>query len=364
MLKVINVVGTRPNFVKVAPIHKLMVESNSITPYLVHTGQHYDEKMSKVFFEDLGLPEPYRYLHVGSGSHAVQTAKVMIEFEKVCLELNPDLVLVVGDVNSTLAATLVAKKLGIKVAHVESGLRSFDNRMPEELNRLATDAIADLLFVSEQSGLDNLKKEGVSSEKIIYVGNVMIDSLINNLDKARSLPTLDKYGVKSEKFILATLHRPSNVDDENNLKVLVDIFKESSKIYDIIFPVHPRTIKNFERYNLLEEIIGNSRIHLIDPAPYLEFIGLMSKAALLLTDSGGIQEETTYLGVPCLTLRENTERPSTITEGTNMLIPTLSKDVVMDNIIKISNDDWEKGSIPKFWDGKASNRIVEYLEKI
>ena len=349
---------------KVAPIHKLMVESNLIDPCLIHTGQHYDEKMSKVFFDDLGMPEPYKYLHVGSGSHAVQTAKVMVEFEKVCLELNPDLVLVVGDVNSTLAATLVAKKLGIKVAHIESGLRSSDNRMPEELNRLATDAIADYLFVSEQSGLDNLEREGTSPDRVIYVGNVMIDSLVNNLEKASKLPTLDKYGVQERGYILATLHRPSNVDDEQNLKILIDIFIQASENYDIIFPAHPRTIKNFEKYGLLEQIENNDSIHIIDPAPYLEFIELMSNSALLLTDSGGIQEETTYLGVPCLTLRENTERPATITEGTNILIPTLSKDVVLNSIEKISRGEWKKGSIPKYWDGKAAERIVEYLEKI
>ena len=364
-MKIINIVGARPNFMKVAPIHRLMEESKIITPILVHTGQHYDERMSKVFFDDLGMPEPAVYLKVGSASHAVQTAKIMTEFEQVCIEHKPDIVLVVGDVNSTTACSLVASKLGIKVVHIESGLRSFDNDMPEELNRKVTDVLSDFLFVSERSGLINLNNEGIAPEKIVFVGNVMIDSLVKNLERASKESTImEDIGVKENGYILTTLHRPSNVDDEVNTKLLIEIFHEVTKYLDVVFPIHPRSQKNFEKFGLMEGIKANKKIHLIEPAAYLDFIKLMQNSKLLLTDSGGIQEETTYLKKPCLTLRENTERPSTITEGTNVLIEKLDKDVVLGHVKTIMDGNWKTGTIPEFWDGKTAERIVAFLEKV
>ncbi|MBN2789807.1 MAG: UDP-N-acetylglucosamine 2-epimerase (non-hydrolyzing) [Candidatus Delongbacteria bacterium] len=360
-LKIINVVGARPNFMKIAPIHNLMLRTEGIEPYLVHTGQHYDEKMSKVFFEDLGMPEPDVYLKVGSGSHAVQTAKIMMEFEKVVLEQKPDIVLVVGDVNSTVACTLVAVKLGIKTVHVESGLRSYDNRMPEEINRLMTDVVADYLFVSEESGLENLKKEGVPDSKVFHVGNVMIDSLINNIEAADHSDIMKTLGVEKEDYVLVTLHRPSNVDDEVNTKILIDTLKEVSKKLKIVFPIHPRTLKNLEKFGIMKGFSDNERIILTEPLGYLDFMKLMKESKLLLTDSGGIQEETTYLGKPCLTLRENTERPSTITQGTNILIPELNKEVILNHVDDIISGRVKKGTVPKYWDGRTAERIVEIL---
>lgn len=362
-MKIINVVGARPNFMKIAPIHNLMLRTEGIEPYLVHTGQHYDEKMSKVFFEDLGMPEPDVYLKVGSGSHAVQTAKIMVEFEKVVLEQKPDIVLVVGDVNSTVACTLVAVKLGIKTVHVEAVLRSFDNRMPEEINRLMTDVVSDYLFISEESGLKNLKNEGVSDDKVFHVGNVMIDSLINNIEAADSSKILETLGVEKEGFVLVTLHRPSNVDDLTNTKILVETLIEVSKKLKIVFPIHPRTLKNFEKFGIMKGFADNDRIKLTDPLGYLDFMKLMKESKLLLTDSGGIQEETTYLGKPCLTLRENTERPSTITQGTNILIPELNKEVILNHVDDIISGRVKKGTVPKYWDGGTAQRIVDILRK-
>lgn len=362
-MKIINVVGARPNFMKIAPIHNLMLKTEGIEPYLVHTGQHYDEKMSKVFFEDLGMPEPDIYLKVGSGSHAVQTAKIMVEFEKVVLDQKPDLVLVVGDVNSTVACTLVAVKLGIKCVHVESGLRSFDHRMPEEINRLMTDVVCDYLFVSEESGLENLKHEGTPDSKVFHVGNVMIDSLVNHIKKADRSKILKQLGVEKGEFCLVTLHRPSNVDDPKNAKILVDTLKTVSKKLKIVFPIHPRTLKNFGTMNLLKGFSDNENIKLTDPLGYLDFMKLMKESAFLLTDSGGIQEETTFLGKPCLTLRENTERPSTIIQGTNILIKELNKKKIMTHINDIIDGRVKKGTIPKYWDGKTAERIVKILKK-
>ncbi|MGD9706483.1 MAG: non-hydrolyzing UDP-N-acetylglucosamine 2-epimerase [Candidatus Delongbacteria bacterium] len=361
-MKIINVVGARPNFMKIAPIHNLMLKTEGIEPYLVHTGQHYDEKMSKVFFVDLGMPEPDIYLKVGSGSHAVQTAKIMVEFEKVCLEQKPDLVLVVGDVNSTVACTLVAVKLGIKCVHVESGLRSFDRRMPEEINRLMTDVVCDYLFVSEESGMENLEHEGIPDSKVFHVGNVMIDSLVNHIQAADGSKILDELGVEKEKFCLVTLHRPSNVDDPENAKTLVETLIEVSKKLKIVFPIHPRTLKNFEAMGILKGFSDNENIKLTDPLGYLDFMKLMKESAFLLTDSGGIQEETTYLGKPCLTLRENTERPSTVTQGTNILIKELNKNDILKHIDDIIEGRTKKGTVPKFWDGRTAERIVAILK--
>jgi len=363
-LKIINVVGARPNFMKIAPIHNLMLRTEGIEPVLVHTGQHYDEKMSKVFFEDLKMPMPDIYLNVGSGSHAVQTAKIMVEFEKVVLEQKPDLVLVVGDVNSTVACTLVAVKLGVKCVHVESGLRSFDRRMPEEINRLMTDVVCDYLFVSEESGLENLENEGIPHSKIFHVGNVMIDSLINHIKTADKSKIMKQLGVEKGKYCLVTLHRPSNVDDPKNAKILVDTLKTVSKKMKVVFPIHPRTLKNFGTMNLLEGFSDNENIKLTDPLGYLDFMKLMKESMFLLTDSGGIQEETTYLGKPCLTLRENTERPSTVTQGTNILIKELNKKKIMMHIDDIISGRLKKGKVPKYWDGKTAERIVNMLKKV
>lgn len=363
-MKVINVVGARPNFMKIAPIHNLMLKSDKITPVLVHTGQHYDEKMSKVFFEDLRMPMPDIYLNVGSGSHAVQTAKIMVEFEKVILEEKPDMVLVVGDVNSTVACTLVVVKMGVKCVHVEAGLRSFDRRMPEEINRLMTDVVSDYLFVSEESGLVNLKNEGIADDKVFHVGNVMIDSLVNHCASADESDILKKLDVEKEGFCLVTLHRPSNVDALEGVMELVETLIEISKKTKVVFPIHPRTLQNFSTFGILSGFSNSPNIILTEPLGYLDFIKLMKECKFLLTDSGGIQEETTFLGKPCLTLRENTERPSTVTEGTNILIKSLNKVNILKHTDDIILGRTKKGTIPKLWDGKAAFRIVEILENL
>ena len=363
MKKIISVVGARPNFMKVAPIHKAfqkLVTSHSslVTHKICHTGQHYDEKMSKVFFEDLELPKPDFYLGVGSGSHAEQTAKVMIEFEKILLQEKPDLVIVVGDVNSTIACALTAVKLGIKVAHVEAGLRSNDRSMPEEINRILTDSISDYLFVTEKSGLENLAKEGITNGKVFFTGNVMIDTLKNYLPKAGQSEINSKFNIQHSKFILVTLHRPSNVDSEKNLKKIAELLNSLSGRTKIIFPVHPRTRKNLESFGLLETL--NSNIILTEPLGYIDFIALVKNSSLVLTDSGGIQEETTYLGIPCVTLRTSTERPVTVEIGTNYLVGEdthAAEKVCLD----ILDNKFKKGQIPELWDGHASERIVEIL---
>ena len=359
MKKIISVVGARPNFMKVAPIHKAFQRYNNEVKHLIcHTGQHYDKKMSKIFFEDLEMPRPDFYLGVGSGSHAEQTANVMIEFEKVLLSEEPDLIIVVGDVNSTVACSLVAAKLNIKVAHVEAGLRSFDRTMPEEINRLLTDAISDYLFVSEKSGLINLSNEGIGKDKVYFVGNVMIDSLIHYLSKADKSNILSDYSLTPSKYILVTLHRPSNVDSGDFLKDLMSLFKNLSAEKKIIFPVHPRTKKNMEEAGYNNSM--NKNIILTDPVGYIDFLALTKNAELIITDSGGIQEESTYLGVQCITVRNNTERPSTVELGTNQLIGTDLKKVEK-SAMEILSGKIKKGKIPELWDGKTSEKIAEIL---
>lgn len=357
--KIISVVGARPNFMKVAPIHKAFQKHFSKVNHLIcHTGQHYDEKMSKVFFEDLEMPQPNFYLGVGSGSHAEQTAYVMIEFEKVLLAEKPNLIIVVGDVNSTVACSLVASKLNIKVAHVEAGLRSFDRTMPEEINRLLTDAISDFLFVSEKSGITNLKNEGISDNKIYFVGNVMIDSLVQHLPKADKSSILQQFKLQSKNYILVTLHRPSNVDSIGFLNELISLFQNLSEKRKIIFPVHPRTKKNLEEVGKINEL--NCNVILTEPIGYIDFLALTKNAELIITDSGGIQEESTYLGVQCITVRNNTERPITVEVGTNQLVGTeLSK--VQEAAFKILSGQPKNGKIPELWDGKTAERIVEVL---
>ncbi len=367
-LKILNVVGARPNFMKIAPIaeaieaHNQANRDHGIESLIVHTGQHYDEQMSKLFFEDLDIPRPDYNLGVGSGSHAYQTAEIMKRFEPVLEKERPDYILVVGDVNSTIACALVAKKLGVKVIHVEAGLRSFDMSMPEEINRILTDAISDLLFITEKSGETNLLKEGVTREKIHFVGNVMIDTLLRHKEKAECSEILVRVGLAEkgdlsiQPYAVLTLHRPSNVDDPMNLENIMKAVTEISRHLPVVFPVHPRTKKQMVGLN-----IGIAdTIKLVDPLGYLDFLKLMSHARMVLTDSGGIQEETTVLGVPCITLRENTERPVTVEQGTNVIVGMERKNIV-DQSLKVLNGNSKEGRLPELWDGKAAERIVEVL---
>ena len=361
-INIICVCGARPNFMKIAPIVRAFEENGSFEVLLVHTGQHYDENMSKYFFEELNIPRPEINLEVGSSSHALQTAEIMERFEPVVLEFKPEYVLVVGDVNSTIACGLVAVKLGVKLIHVEAGLRSFDRTMPEEINRLLTDSISDLLFVTEQSGIDNLRNEGIREEKIHFVGNVMIDTLMANMQKAQKSDVLNRMGLSGENFGVITLHRPSNVDDIKKFEQIIAAFEEIQKELTLIFPIHPRTRKNINGTGLGQRIEAMENLLLIDPVGYLDFLCLMSNAYLVITDSGGIQEETTILGVPCMTLRENTERPVTITEGTNRLVH-VTTDEILSSYYEISNGHNDiKHRIPKFWDGKAAQRITRTIE--
>lgn len=354
---IVHVVGARPNFMKAAPVIAALSEHTGVKQILVHTGQHYDKNMSQIFFDELGLPEPDVNLEVGSGSHAVQTAEIMKRFEEVVLEYQPDWVVVYGDVNSTVAAALVATKLHVKVAHVEAGLRSNDRRMPEELNRLVTDRLADLLLTPSRDGDENLKNEGVPADKIAFVGNVMIDTLVRLLPAAEARwPSLkEKYDL--DRYGLVTLHRPSNVDGEKSLKLILETLNEIGRELPLLFPAHPRTRARIQSFGL-DHLTRH--IHFIDPVGYLDFVALQKHATLILTDSGGIQEESTYLGVPCLTVRENTERPITITNGTNYLV---GQD--MDLLSKLSREilqgTYKSGGIPELWDGQAGQRIANLL---
>lgn len=364
-LKIALICGARPNFMKIAPLMFAIEKHNrnkkarvKIKPLLIHTGQHYDVKMSEAFFRDLNIPAPDFNLEVGSGSHAVQTAEIMIRFEKVCLQENPDWVVVVGDVNSTMACTIVAAKLGIKVAHVEAGLRSFDRTMPEEINRLATDALADLLLTPSKDADKNLAREGVAKEKIICVGNIMIDTLLTNVDKARKLKPYERFGVEENNYILVTLHRPSNVDQKTSLSVIMKHLIALSKKIPVVFPMHPRTRKNLLSFGLQEKTAKAKGMIICDPIGYHDTIGLVDKCKFVLTDSGGLQEETTALGVPCLTLRPNTERPVTITQGTNKLT-TLK--ALNEDLAALIAGKRKKGRIPELWDGKTAQRIISIL---
>ena len=312
MVKILNICGARPNFMKIAPLMRAYRRHKHIQPLIVHTGQHYDENMSDLFFRQLQIPEPDVNLEVGSGSHAQQTAQIMAHFEPLVLEHQPEWVVVVGDVNSTIACALVATKLGVKVAHVEAGLRSFDRTMPEEINRLLTDAISDLLLVSEPSGLENLLHEGVPDEKVHFVGNVMIDTLRSNLEQAQQSTILERMKLEPGGYNAVTLHRPSNVDDPEVFGRIADVLEEISRDLPTVFPMHPRTVHNLPKLGLAERFERMKGLRIIEPLGYLDFLKLMSQAAVVLTDSGGIQEETTILGVQCLTVRENTERPITI----------------------------------------------------
>lgn len=363
MKRILNVVGARPNFMKIAPIQREMAKyPDEITPMLIHTGQHYDERMSKFFFEDLQLPQPDIYLGVGSGSHAAQTAKIMVDFEKVCMEHKPDMVLVVGDVNSTVACSLVAAKLWIPVIHVEAGLRSNDRKMPEEINRIVTDSLSDFLFVTEKSGKENLLRDGVDPSKIHFVGNVMIDSLAYFMEKSDQSPILNHLELEKENYVLVTLHRPSNVDDPENFIKIITAFEKIPSNVPIVFPIHPRTKKNIEKFGLEDRVKALSNLKLLEPVGYLDFQQLTKNCKFVMTDSGGIQEETTYLGIPCITLRENTERPITAEIGTNEIVGT-DLDKILPLLDKLFAGEWKESLIPELWDGKAAERIVEILRK-
>jgi UDP-N-acetylglucosamine 2-epimerase (non-hydrolysing) len=358
--RIITVVGARPNFMKAAPLHREFQKYETIRHLILHTGQHYDEKMSKVFFVDLELPKPDIYLGVGSDSHAVQTAKVMIKFEKAVLEEKPDLVVVVGDVNSTLACSLVCSKLLIPVAHVEAGLRSFDRTMPEEINRQLTDIISDYLFVTEPAGVDNLLREGVGRSKIFLVGDVMIDSLIMFREKAKSSAVLDQLHLTPRQYTLVTLHRPVNVDNKQNLEKILEVFERIAERSKIVFPVHPRTRKMMEQFGLGKRLSEIKNLLLTEPIGYLDFLCLMDNAALILTDSGGIQEESTFLRVPCLTLRENTERPVTVEIGSNQIMG-LNVEKIIGKGMDVFDGKPKIGMVPELWDGKAAERIAKIL---
>ena len=360
MIKIVNVVGARPNFMKIAPLMRAYKQYNdSINPILVHTGQHYDKTMSKTFFEQLDIPRPDINLGVGSGSHAEQTAKIMMSFEKLIRNESPDMVLVVGDVNSTMACTITAAKLGIKTSHVEAGLRSFDMSMPEEINRKVTDSICDYLFTTEESANENLKNEGLNEDKIFFVGNVMIDTLSYYLDKTKDM-SLPINGITESNYATLTIHRPSNVDNPSVLKGILFALDKIQKDIPIIFPIHPRTMKNINQFGLSENVSSMRNLIITEPVGYLEFLRLNRTAKFVLTDSGGLQEETTYLGIPCLTLRENTERPVTINVGTNVLTHS-NPDVIFKEYEKIMTGGFKKGKIPYLWDGHAAERIVAKL---
>ena len=359
-MRILNVVGARPNLIKIAPLTEEMSRHPEIEPILLHTGQHYDDNLSRVFFDELGIPEPDIYLGVGSGSHAEQTARIMLAFELVLLEQQSDLVLVVGDVNSTLACALVATKLHIPVAHVEAGLRSFDRTMPEEVNRVLTDQIANLLFTTERSANENLLREGVAEEKVHFVGNVMIDTLLRYREKALQTPVLERFGVAPGEYVLVTLHRPRNVDDAAKLTAIVEALGQVRERLPMIFPVHPRTHKRLTDLGLLERTTELLGAGLCEPLGYLEFLHLMARAQVVLTDSGGIQEETTILGVPCLTLRPATERPVTVTVGTNRVIGSAPERIIPE-IKRILAGDAPQGGVPELWDGRAAGRIVAAL---
>jgi len=369
--------GARPNFIKISPISRKLEEARLIYK-IIHTGQHYNKEMSQIFFDDLGLQRPDIYLGAGSGTHANQTARIMIEFEKVCFLEKPDLVVVVGDVNSTIACALVASKLCIPVAHVEAGLRSFDRTMPEEINRLLTDQLSDFLFTTCEDANQNLTREGIPEDKIYFVGNVMIDTLMRHIKMAKNSKILEnlelKYEHNPKKYVLLTLHRPSNVDNSAVLNGIFEALLSLSKSIPIIFPVHPRTLKQIKKFRLNGMInyvknlslrnvnMQDQKLLAIPPLGYLDFLHLMSKASLVLTDSGGIQEETTILGVPCLTLRNNTERPVTVREGTNIVVGN-SPDKILSTSIAVLEKKITKKRRPKYWDGKAAKRIVNILAK-
>ena len=363
-MKVINVVGARPNMMKIAPIIEAMKKYSKFNHVFLHTGQHYDRSMSKAFFVDLCLPKPDIYLGVGSGSHAEQTAKIIRRFEKVLYSERPDLVIVVGDVNSTMACAITAAKLNIPVAHIEAGYRSFDRTMPEELNRIITDSISTYLFATSEDAVNNLKNEGIKDERTFLVGNVMIDTLLKYKKKAESCDVLRRLNLESQEFAVLTLHRPSNVDRREDFAAILRAIKDIQEQIKIIFPIHPRTKNMLKRHGFLRYVARLKNFIITEPLGYLEFLKLISEAKFVLTDSGGIQEETTVLQVPCLTLRNNTERPVTVTEGTNVIVGNNYAKIITQARIIINGKFPKIGKIPKFWDGRAAQRIISVLRKV
>jgi UDP-N-acetylglucosamine 2-epimerase (non-hydrolysing) len=353
-VNIFHIVGARPNFMKVAPVLGALQGRENVVQTLIHTGQHYDVNMSEVFFSQLGIPAPDVNLAVGSGSHAQQTAEIMIRLEPVIIERRPDIVLVYGDVNSTVATVLVCAKLGVRVGHVEAGLRSFDRTMPEEINRLVTDQLADLLFTPSEDGDENLRREGIPAERILLVGNVMIDSLVRLLPVARKS---NRNGLP-DRYALVTLHRPANVDDSVRLKGILESLLEVNRDLAVVFPTHPRTRKRIDDFGF-----NAGQLRLLDPCPYVDFLGLQSRATVVITDSGGIQEETTYLGVPCLTVRENTERPITVSMGTNVLVGR-DPEKLRTELARVLSGKAKKGTIPPLWDGHAGERIADALMRM
>ncbi|MCA1838984.1 MAG: non-hydrolyzing UDP-N-acetylglucosamine 2-epimerase [Actinomycetota bacterium] len=358
MFKALNVAGARPNFMKLAPVHKAMIDSGRFQPFFLHTGQHYDGNMSQTFLDDLQIRRPDFELSVGSGSHAQQTAAVIERIEPVLVELKPDVVIVFGDVNSTIAAAITAVKLGVKVAHVEAGLRSFDRSMPEEINRVLTDSISDILFPPSQDGVDNLLREGVPADKIFLVGNVMIDTLLGLMERAKMSTIRDSLELREKQYMVATLHRPSNVDNAASLERSIATLSLASKLAQVVLVAHPRTSVRIEEHGL-SHMLADAGVRVIEPLGYIDFLSLVSGSAAVLTDSGGIQEETTVLGIPCITLRTTTERPITITQGTNHLVGT-------DPGVAIATlEEALRGGVvrrrPPLWDGHAAGRIVDCL---
>ena len=360
MIRVLSVAGARPNFIKIGALHHAFAAHPGLEPRLVHTGQHYDRRMSEVFFDQLGLPAPDRHLGVGGGTHAEQTGRIMTAFEGALADEAPDVVVVVGDVNSTLAAALVAAKAGVPVAQVEAGLRSGDRSMPEEINRLATDAIADLLYASEEAGVEHLRREGHADDTIVFAGNVMIDTLDRSRAAAAETQTVEALGLARGGYTLVTMHRPATVDHAGPLAVLADALERAAAYGPVVFAVHPRTRAKLAETGLLARVEATPGLRLLDPLGYLEFLDLQAGAGAVVTDSGGLQEETTVLGVPCLTLRPSTERPATITHGSNRLVP-LDADAIAAALEEAFSGRWAKGSRPPLWDGHAAERIAADL---
>ncbi len=360
-MKIVNVVGARPNFMKVAALHRAFLTYPNTESKIVHTGQHYDTRMSDVFFDQLNLPQPDHYLGIKSGTPTQQTAEIMAKFEMVLAVERPDWVVVVGDVTSTLACALVAVQMGIRVAHVEAGLRSGDRLMPEETNRIVADDLSDMLFVTEQAGLTNLNQAGIPDEKVHFVGNVLIDSLMYYRQQANHLNTLESLGLLAHRYALMTMHRPANVDTEEGLLRIVQIVIDLAKWTTVLFPLHPRTRANLTKFGLVNQLTTVPNILLLEPQGYLEFLNLLQHAACVITDSGGIQEETTYLQVPCLTFRDSTERPVTIELGTNQLVADLNPATVREKVAEILKGNIKPGVVPPLWDGQSAGRIAKIV---
>lgn len=361
--KTLIVIGTRPNFIKVTQFKKLVVNYPSLDLKIVHTGQHYDDKMADVFFKQFDLTPDY-FLNIAQGSPNSQIAEIMVKLEQlVNNEFKPDLMVVVGDVNSTLAATLTANKMGIKLAHLESGLRSFDNTMPEEHNRIITDKLTDVFFVTEPSGYEHLTQEGISDDRILFSGNTMIDTLVAFTHQIEQSQILEELHLNKKEFVLMTMHRPATVDDKEGLLKLKELIEYITTKYKIVFPIHPRTLKKLGDFGLKESLVNNPNLLLAEPLGYFAFQKLIKYSKFILTDSGGIQEESTFVGIPCLTLRPNTERPVTVTEGTNTLVP-FELDIIKNYISQIESGDYKKGAVPKFWDGRSTERILEFISKL